>query len=74
MLISEKIRLLFSEEMLTRADQLYRESADGSFREKAVELIQPLLPLAPGMNGAAGFGRKRSRLSDRRVGICGRRP
>ena len=56
MLISEKIKLLFSEEMLIRADQLYRESAHGSFREKAVELVQPLLPLAPGMNGAAGSG------------------
>ncbi len=56
MLISEKIKLLFSEEMLTRADQLYRESVDGSFREKAVELVLPLLPLAPGMNGAAGLG------------------
>jgi hypothetical protein len=53
MLISEKIKLLFSEEMLTRADQLYRESTDGSFREKAVKLV---LPLAPGMNGAARLG------------------
>ena len=56
MLISEKIKLLFSEEMLTRADQLYREFGDVSFREKAVELVEPLLPLAPGMNGAAGLG------------------
>ena len=56
MLISEKIKLLFSEEMLTRADQLYRESVDGSFREKAVELVLPLLPLAPGINVAAGLG------------------
>jgi hypothetical protein len=56
MLISEKIKLLFSEEMLTRADQLYRESFHGSFREKAVELVLPLLPLAPGMNAAAGSG------------------
>jgi hypothetical protein len=55
MLISEKIKLLFSEEMLTRADQLYRESVDGSFREKA-ELVLPLLPLAPGINAAAGLG------------------
>jgi hypothetical protein len=58
---------------LTWADQLYRESVDGSFREKAVELVQPLLPLAPGMNGAARSG-ERSRLSDGRVGICGRCP
>jgi hypothetical protein len=56
MLISEKIKLLFSEEMLTRADQLYRESVHGSFREKAVELVLPILPLAPGMNAAAGSG------------------
>jgi hypothetical protein len=42
--------------MLTRADQLYRESTDGSFREKAVKLVLPLVPLAPGMNGAAGSG------------------
>ena len=42
--------------MLIRADQLYRESADGRFREKAVELVLPLLPLAPGMNGAARLG------------------
>ena len=56
MVISEKIKLLFSEEMLIRADQIYRESAHGSFREKAAELVQPLLPLAPGMNGAARSG------------------
>jgi hypothetical protein len=56
MLISEKIKLLFSEELLIRADHLYRESGDGSFREKAVELVQALLPLAPGMNGAARLG------------------
>jgi hypothetical protein len=56
MLISEKIKLLFSEEMLTQADQLNRESVEGSFREKAVKLVLPLLPLAPGMNGAAGLG------------------
>jgi hypothetical protein len=56
MLISEKIELLFSEEMLIRADQLYRESVHDSFREKAVELVLPLVPLAPGMNGAAGSG------------------
>jgi hypothetical protein len=43
--------------MLARADQLYRESVGGSsFREKAVELVLPLLPLAPGMNAAAGSG------------------
>jgi hypothetical protein len=41
--------------MLTRADQLYRESVGGSFREKAVELVLPLLPLVPGMNGAADW-------------------
>jgi hypothetical protein len=56
MLISEKIKLLFSEEMLTQADQLNRESVEGSFREKAVKLVLPLVPLAPGMNGAAGSG------------------
>jgi hypothetical protein len=40
--------------MLARADQLYRESVGGSsFREKAVDLV---LPLAPGMNGAARSG------------------
>jgi hypothetical protein len=42
--------------MLTRADQLYRESVDGGFREKAVEVVLPLVPLAPGLNGAAGSG------------------
>jgi hypothetical protein len=56
MLISEKIKPLFSEEMLTRADQLYRESVHGSFREKAVDLVLPLVPLAPGMNGAPRSG------------------
>jgi hypothetical protein len=56
MLISEKIKLLFSEEMLIPADQLYRESVHGTFREKAVELVLPLVPLAPGLNGAAGSG------------------
>ena len=39
-----------------RRHELYRESFDGSFREKAAELVLPLLPLAPGMNGAAGLG------------------
>ena len=42
--------------MLTRADQLYRESVDGSFREKAVDLVLPLVSLAPGMNGPTGLG------------------
>ena len=56
MLISEKIKLLFSEEMLTRADQLYSESADCNFHEKAIEFVRPVLPLAPGINFAAGLG------------------
>jgi hypothetical protein len=56
MKISETIRLLFSEEMLTRADQLYSESADCNFHEKAIEFVRPLLPLAPGINVAAGLG------------------
>jgi hypothetical protein len=56
MKISEKIRLLFSEEMLTRADKLYSESADCNFHEKAIEFVRPLLPLGPGVNVAAGLG------------------
>jgi hypothetical protein len=41
MKISEKIKLLFSDEMLTQADQLYSQSADCNFEEKAIEFVRP---------------------------------